>query len=224
MKPADEALGLTAEAAAEGEVAAAEAVAEVVGEVEAADAFEEAADAVEVAAAEATARPGAPVAEAAKIQALVVVLPREIPVQIAETAPVPRRRDRRRQKLGRSWAEAGAADVSAPMEAEAGAADVSAPVALPLPWVMVRASVDRLQRRDVRLESFSLGALSLRDPAPSQVEVIGVELDVDGLAPAQELRVGGSRPGPERLIMVVPKASDEILHLRAFSTGLRTTE
>ena len=88
----------------------------------------------------------------------------------------------------RSWAEAGAADVSAAMEAEAGAADVSAPVALPLPWVMVRASVDRLQRRDLRLESFSLGALSLRDPAPSQVEVIGVELDVDGLAPAQELR------------------------------------
>jgi len=45
-----------------------------------------------------------------------------------------------------------------------------------------------LQRRELRLESSSLGALSLRDPAPSQVEVIGVELDVDGLAPAQELR------------------------------------
>jgi len=54
VKPADEALGSTAGAAAEGEVAAADAVAEVVGEVEVADAVEEAA-------AEATARPGAPV-------------------------------------------------------------------------------------------------------------------------------------------------------------------
>ena len=96
----------------------------------------------------------------------------------------------------RSWTEAGAANVSAPMAAEAGAADVPAPVALPLPWVMVRARVDRLQRRDLRLESFSLGALSLRDPAPSQVEVIGVELDVDGLAPARSSKWAAPVPVP----------------------------
>jgi len=159
VTPADEALGSTAEA--EGVVAAVEAVAEAVGEVEAADALEEAA-------AEVTAGPGAMVAE---VQALVAAQD-EIPVQIAEAVPRPPSCGAgQKQGPPRTCPAAWASAVERRRRCNVAAAvgDGS------------REDLDnsrqlihrRLERREVRPESFSLGALSL--PAFSPRKVVGVE-------------------------------------------------